>query len=108
MNSLGNKAPGAAPARRSNPGHHSRWDINTSNIARRTPDALEDQQEYGANDSEDEGYGAGDRGNYEDEHYGNGEDDLDRDRRYIDDGADAEPYDDYDGVTGELSHIRGD
>lgn len=106
INYRGNNAPGPVTPRRNNLGNHSGWDTNTSITAPRTPSASGDWQEDVAYDSEDdfgrekdEGHDIGDGGNYENDNYGNGEDDLDGvedDRGYIDDGADGEPYDDYD------------
>ncbi|KAI0906742.1 hypothetical protein F4823DRAFT_58803 [Ustulina deusta] len=97
INHPGNKVPGPATARRNNPGHDSGWDTNIGATAPSTPGAPGDWQGYVPYDSEDdlareedEGYGVGGGGNYEDDYYGNGEDDLDGvgdDRRYIDDGC---------------------
>ncbi|KAI0556213.1 hypothetical protein F4679DRAFT_591076 [Xylaria curta] len=108
LNHSGNKAPGLATARRNNPGH-SGWDTNTGTSAPRIPGASGDWQDYVAYDSEeDEGHGVGGGGNYEDDYFRNGEDELDGvsdERRYIDDGADGEPYGDYDGATAEFHEV---
>ncbi|KAI0118733.1 hypothetical protein GGR51DRAFT_497428 [Nemania sp. FL0031] len=95
INHPGNKAPRPATSRRSNPGHHSGWEINAG-----APGTSGDCQEDVAYDSEEnEGYGVEGGENYEDDYFGNVEEDLDGvgdDQRYTVDGADAEPYDDYD------------